>query len=59
MPAPKMAISSCGADSMMTAILPPDMRKLPNTAPEEHANADELKHEFTVPIWGLSIAVNA
>lgn len=33
MPAPRMHISSCGAASMITSILPPDMMKLPNTRP--------------------------
>ncbi len=31
MAAPKIAINSWGADSMITAILPPEIRKLPNT----------------------------
>ena len=33
MPAPRIHISSCGAASMITSILPPDMMKLPNTRP--------------------------
>ncbi len=43
-PAPPIAISSCGKADRITAILPPDMMKLPNT----------IENSTTMPmIWNM------
>ena len=47
-PAPRMAISSWGAASMITPMLPPDMMKLPNTRP---------KSSTTPIIWNMVAGV--